>query len=176
MAVVVDVFCITPLSPWGRGVGGEGAALQVFPLTPNPSPPRGEGSSKRRNPCRIEGEQLKQNDGPPPLPRMTDRDPPEQHQKQTAPTPGPQSRENRQQRQGNRIPRRVASRRMIGTKTSIPANHSQPIAYVAGRNSHELPGSSRPLCSQRTVWRGRQRRLQDQQERHGKSGPVAEEG
>src|SRR5262249_13101519 len=34
----------SPLAPWGRGAGGEGAALGgTSPLTPNPSPQRGEG-------------------------------------------------------------------------------------------------------------------------------------
>ncbi len=33
------------LSPWGRGGGGEGRLIptEENPLTPNPSPPRGEG-------------------------------------------------------------------------------------------------------------------------------------
>src|SRR5262249_53283099 len=35
-------FLVTPLAPRGRGVGGEGA-LASLPLTPGPSPPRGEG-------------------------------------------------------------------------------------------------------------------------------------
>jgi cytochrome c551/c552 len=33
----------SPLSPWGRGAGGEGRSRDQRPLTPNPSPPRGEG-------------------------------------------------------------------------------------------------------------------------------------
>ncbi len=33
-----------PLSPWGRGVGGEGSRpRKLAPLTPHPSPPRSEG-------------------------------------------------------------------------------------------------------------------------------------
>src|SRR5262245_51362037 len=42
----------SPLAPWGRGVGGEGRRLRrLFPLTPSPSPPRGEGrKTERRRP------------------------------------------------------------------------------------------------------------------------------
>jgi hypothetical protein len=37
---------LAPLAPLGRGVGGEGLKLPlVWPLTPDPSPPRGEGGN-----------------------------------------------------------------------------------------------------------------------------------
>src|SRR5262245_54331360 len=44
----------SPLAPWGRGAGGEGAVCvraaqcNPFPLTPDPSPPRGEGDKLLR--------------------------------------------------------------------------------------------------------------------------------
>ena len=50
-------FLLSPLAPWGRGAGGEGQSLSRpsdrnqpcddSPLTPNPSPPRGEGNRLR---------------------------------------------------------------------------------------------------------------------------------
>ncbi|MBI5757045.1 MAG: hypothetical protein HZA46_00845, partial [Planctomycetales bacterium] len=37
---------VPPLSPLGKGVGGEGRSRDQRPLTPSPSPPRGEGDQK----------------------------------------------------------------------------------------------------------------------------------
>ena len=40
---------LSPLSPWGRGAGGEGMSRpKAEPLTPYPSPPRGEGRKRER--------------------------------------------------------------------------------------------------------------------------------
>src|SRR5262249_9746169 len=42
----------SPLAPWGRGVGDEGdlpLRNDQIPLTPNPSPPRGEGRKTKGN-------------------------------------------------------------------------------------------------------------------------------
>src|SRR5581483_2234675 len=46
----------SPLSPRGRGDGGEGVCCgDPDPLTPNPSPPRGEGRKKRLWPILLAG-------------------------------------------------------------------------------------------------------------------------
>jgi glycosyltransferase involved in cell wall biosynthesis len=45
----------TPLAPLGRGVGGEGVGSES-PLTPGPSPQRGEGSKRTPHPSSAQGE------------------------------------------------------------------------------------------------------------------------
>src|SRR5581483_10333988 len=46
--------CLSPLAPKGRGVGGEGGELsRTRPLSPDPSPPRGEGSKGLTNRGRV---------------------------------------------------------------------------------------------------------------------------
>src|SRR5438045_840462 len=51
--------CLSPLSPCGRGVGGEGEALaRAAPSPPNPSPSRGEGRKRSPSPPKGRGERL----------------------------------------------------------------------------------------------------------------------
>src|SRR5262249_4753838 len=45
--VVIMHVSVAPLSPRGRGVGGEGGIFRLLPLTPGPSPSRGEGRLER---------------------------------------------------------------------------------------------------------------------------------